>query len=352
MTQQAESEHSPSSDPGASTSNRHRGTRAPASRAFPAYDGQRGLATSTQLRDEGWTPDALRHARGRTIQLVFPRVYAPHVGPLGAEDRLVAAFLWAGESAVLSGRVALERQGLTMASGGTCIFLVPATHRARQTAGVRTVRTTREVWVAGFRDCVPVTDVARALCDAAIHQELHGDALRAATVSSLQRRLTHPDRLRAELGERPTNGLRPVLEALDEFCAGAWSLPEAALARLVADDPELPAYLMNVELRSPEDGDLLGVPDGYFPSCAVAVQVHSREYHSGHDEQGRDRWSATVEKDGRMIERNVIVIPVTPTSIDRRPERVLERIRRVIAANAHRELPDVVVRKRAVPEPD
>lgn len=347
MTQHAGSEGPHDGDPDArSTSGAGRAKRSTASRKFPVFDGQRGLATSIQLRDDGWTPDALRHARGRAIQLVFPRVYAPHLGPLGPEDRLVAAFLWAGGAAVLTGRVALERHGLSMSSGGTCLFLVPSTHRARQTAGVATIRTTRPVTIACFRDCVPITDVARALCDAATHQELRGEALRAATVSALQRRLTHPDRLRAELGERPTNGLRAVIEALEEFCSGAWSLPEASLARLVADDPDLPEYLMNVELRSPDDDELLGVPDGYFPSCGVAVQVHSREHHSGHDEQGTDRWSATVEKDAKMIERSVVVIPVTPNSIDRRPDRVLSRIRRVVATNEGRPSPEVVVRHR------
>lgn len=356
MSQHAESEPTPSGNQGASPPGRanpasasgSRSAARPADRrrAFPQLHGQRGLATSAQLRDEGWTADALRHTRGRTTQLIFPRVYAPHLGPLTTEDRLVAAFLWAGEHAVLTGRVALERHGLNIASGGTCLFLVPTTHRARQTAGVATIRTTRAVTVATFRDCVPITDVARALCDAGVYQDLRGDELRATTIAVLQRRLTHPERLRAELAERPTNGLRPVFAALEEFSAGAWSLPEATLGRLVAGDAELPAYVMNVELRSLETDEFLGCPDGYFPSCGVALQVHSRAHHSGHDEQGRDRWSATVEKDSKLIEANVIVMPITPNSIDRQPERVLARIRRVVAKSSGRELPDVVVRQR------
>lgn len=314
-------------------------------RQFPTFTNQRSVATSAQLRAHGWTPDAVRHARGRRIQQVFPRVFVSHLGPLDAQDRTIAAYLWAGDGAVLSGRVALERHGLDVPSQGTCLFLVPSTHRSRRVAGVATVRTTRPVPIAAFRDCVPMTDVARALCDAAVHQQLRDSELRGATMSALQRWLTHPDRLRAELDERPRNGLQPVHEALREFSAGAWSLPEAALARLVKDDPDLPVCLLNKQLRTP-DKVLIGVPDGYFEDGGVAVQVHSKAFHSGHDNEGKDRWSATVEKDGTMVEHEVIVVPVTPTSIEHRPHKVLARIRRVVMANKGRTLRNVIVHDR------
>lgn len=287
----------------------------------------------------------MHHAAGRRIQQVFPRVFVSHLGPIDARDRTIAAYLWAGDGAVLTGRVALERHGLDVPSRGTCLFLVPSTHRARHVAGVATVRTTRPVPVAAFRDCVPMTDVARALCDAAAHQQLLGNELRGATISALQRRLTHPDRLRAELAERPRNGLQPVHEALDEFTAGAWSLPEAALARLMTSNPDLSDCLLNKQLTTP-DGTHIGVPDAYFEDGGVAVQVHSQTFHSGLDDAGKDRWSATVEKDGTMVEHQVIVVPVTPTSIDRRPQKVLDRIRRVVLANRGRRLPGVIVADR------
>ncbi len=310
---------------------------------MPGIPEQRCILTSTQLSERGWTADAIRHARGRRIQLVLPRVFATHLGPLDVQDRLVAAFLWAGDGAVLTGRVALQRHGLDVPSLGACLFLVPTTHRSRRAAGVSTVRTTRPVPVAAFRDCVPLTDVARALCDAAVHQQLRGEALQSATMSALQRRLTHPDRLRTELEERPRNGLQPVRRALKDYLAGAWSLPEAALAKLIRAEPGLPPCLLNTELCTPDEV-VIGVPDAYFEDGGIAVQVHSKAFHSGVDSQGKDRWSATVEKDGTMVENRVIVVPVTPNSIERRPEQVLTRIRRVVTANRGRRLPGVIVR--------
>ena len=287
----------------------------------------------------------MRHATDRRIRRIFPRVYATHLAPLDAHDLLVAAYLWAGEGAVLTGRVALDRHGLAVPCAGGCLFLVPSTHRTRRVNGVATMRTTRPMPVAMFRGCVPITTVDQALCDAAVHQGLGGDELQALVMAALQRRLTHPDRLREALDQRTAGGLRPIRQALEEFCAGAWSLPEAALARVLAQDSEFSDCVFNAELRT-SDGELIGVPDGYFEDGGVAVQVHSKAFHSGFDEQGKDRWSRTVEKDGDMTEHGVVVLQITPASIERRPDKVLARIRRVVGLNRGRRLDDVIVRDR------
>lgn len=333
-------------EPGGATSGKPTSRkRASRERTFPVLDGQRGLATAAQLYEHGWTPSSVRHARERTIQQVLPGVYAPHRGPLGGDDRLVAAKLWAGDGAVLTGRVALERHGLDVDSGGTCVFLVPESHRARQAGGVRTVRTGRRIRVAAHRDCVPVTDVARALCDAVALQDLAGEALEATTISALQRRLTHPSLLSAELAQRSVSSAADIRSALDAFTSGAWSLPEASLAQLVAQAPDLVGFVQNVEL-STTSGTVIGTPDGYFTHSGVVVQVHSRQFHSGIDDEGRDRWSTTVEKDGRYVENGVAVVQVTPASIHRRPERVIARLRSAVEANRGRDLAHLVVRDR------
>lgn len=202
------------------------------------------------------------------------------------------------------------------------------------------MRTTRDILVAAHKDDVPVTSVARALCDAAHLQGLTGTELRATTLSALQRRLTHPERLEEELRMRPANGLGPVRSALAEFADGVWSVPEGSLATLVRSDPTLPRYVLNPRLHT-VDGTLIGCPDGYFPTAGVAAQVHSTAFHSGVDEQGKDRWSATVEKDAWYVEHGLVVVPVTPTSIARRPAQVLARIRAVVALHEGRDLSHV-----------
>ena len=210
-----------------------------------------------------------------------------------------------------------------------------------------TRRATRPVQVARHWEGVPLTTVARALCDAAALQGLAGEALRSTTIAALQRQLTHPRLLAEELAARSTRDLRQVRTALREFTEGAWSIPEAGLADLVRAAADLPPYFLNPVLTT-ADGEVIGCPDGYFASAGVAVQVHSRQHHSGYDGEGRDLWSATVEKDATYVEHGIVVVPVTPSSIARRSEQVLERIRTVVRQNRGRDLSRIHVRHRGI----
>ena len=97
---------------------------------------------------------------------------------------------------------------------------------------------------------------------------------------------------------------------------------------------------MNPRLSTP-GGVLIGVPDGYLPAAAVAIQVHSRAFHAGVDEHGRDRWSATVEADARYTRHGILVVAVTPITLRYEPDRFLSTLVDVVAAQGARPLPDV-----------
>jgi hypothetical protein len=51
-----------------------------------------------------------RYQLARRFQRVFPDVYAP-LGPLSLQDRTVAAWLWSGRQAVITGRAAAALHG-------------------------------------------------------------------------------------------------------------------------------------------------------------------------------------------------------------------------------------------------
>lgn len=307
----------------------------PARPTFPAVPEQFGLATRHQLTTAGFTRSAVRHAAGRDWREVRPGVYAPHRGPLDADARLAAAALWAGPHAVLTAGVALKRHGLTAAGTEEAVFLVPTTARSRQDGRVRTVRTGRPVPIAFYVGCVAVTAIERALVDLASQGPLLPTDVKALTLAALQQRRTTVERLEAELATAPRRGTQPVRQAVEVFARGAWSMPEVALGDLVADDPDLPGMLQNVPVTTP-GGTLIGTPDGFFAASGVAVQVHSRQFHSGYAEDGTDLWSMTVEGDGAYVEHDVICVGVTPRSIHRRPEQTLGRIRTVVLRNLGR----------------
>lgn len=310
---------------------------------FPDIDGQFTLATRQQLAAAGFTRAAVRHAADRDWQQVRPGVFAPHRGPLDADTRLVAAALWAGPHAVLTGAVALHRHGLEQADTSEAHFLVPATARTRQDGRARTIRSARPARVALQVGCVMVVSIERALMDLANHGGEAAETLQALTLAALQQRRTTPARVDAELEAAPRRGTAAVRRAVELFERGSWSMPEANLAELVAADGALPPMVQNIPLRSPDGSTLLGVPDGFFPDAGVAVQVHSRQFHSGYDEDGTDLWSMTVEDDGVYAEHDVICIGVTPRSIHRRPERTLARIRTVVLRNLGRSYGPVLV---------
>jgi hypothetical protein len=88
------------------------------------------------------------------------------------------------------------------------------------------------------------------------------------------------------------------------------------------------------------DGTELPTPDGWFDGAAVAIQVHSREYHDG-----ADAWDETVMGDGVLGEYGVTVVPVTPRRLSETPDAVLRRIERVHERARRLPRPDV----RALP---
>jgi hypothetical protein len=123
--------------------------------------------------------------------------------------------------------------------------------------------------------------------------------------------------------------------ALAEAEEGAWSVPEADLARIVHASGTLPAMWANPQLWI--GGRRLPTPDGWFDDVALAVQVHSRKYHAGELD-----WEATVAADAVFVEHGVPVLAVTPSQIARDPDGVLGRIERAHASACLRPRPQVV----------
>ncbi len=125
------------------------------------------------------------------------------------------------------------------------------------------------------------------------------------------------------LGRR---GSRVVRRALEDVQAGAWSLPEAALAKLVVRSSTLPEPWPNAELKTLDRRPLTS-PDLWFDDVGLAVMVHSRAYHAIGEE-----WEHTVAGDSDLVTQGVTVLGVTPTQLARSPEIVLDRVERAYAA--------------------
>ena len=312
-------------------------------RVFPEKSpGRRGLATARELIESGWTHSAIDHMVATTGAEPFPRVFVNHRGPIDQATQLVAAGLWAGQAATLTGLAALElHRVFMMERPPTWRFLVPAPHWQRA-SGIAVLAKTERLPASTVINGVPVAVPERALADAGRFAELPPGQLRLLAISVLQRRLTSPERLEYELSAGRRNGTKAVREGCRIFRTGPWSMPEAWLKRVVAEHGRLPAMLCNPRLVS-SDGQFIGVPDGYFPSVGVAVQVHSRTFHTGVDENGVDLWERTVEHDSDFGAYGIVVLGVTPSTLWQAPGRFLGRLERAVAAQAGRPLSAVRV---------
>jgi very-short-patch-repair endonuclease len=71
------------------------------------------IVSRAQLQAAGWSEPRIRQGlRGRRWQTVHPGVYSTHTGPIGYDEQLLAALLYAGPDAAWSHYTAAEQLGL------------------------------------------------------------------------------------------------------------------------------------------------------------------------------------------------------------------------------------------------
>lgn len=304
---------------------------------------QFGLLTRRQLRRGGVTNAAIRWAIGRRWQLVLPGVVATFTGRLDADQRLVAGSLYAGPDALLSGPVGARLHGVTapwVSTYPVLTFLVPET-KTNRTSGFVTVRRTQRQDLRPVRlRGIAVASAARCVADAA-RTCRRGDDAQALTISALQRRVTSVDHLYAELLAGPVRFSAAVRAGITLFQAGAWSISEVDLLKALAQSSILPPVMPNPVLRL-STGETLPTPDAWIDDVGLAIQLHSRTYHS------RDRdWDGTVMGDGELGAAGITVIGVTPHQLRLDPESFVRRVERAYLALRRRGgRPDVVATDR------
>lgn len=295
---------------------------------------QAGLATTAQLATLGFSRSAIRTRLLRDWVFVLPRVIATTRVALDAHQRLVAASLFAGPEAFIGSLTAAEWHDVRAAAVDRKVrVVVPAPRRIVAQSFVvvrRTRRPDQRVW---SRPPLLIAPPARAVADAA--REAGEERARAIVLEAVQRRIVPLSALRHELHAGPVAGSQRLRRALAAAEFGAWSVPEADLAELVRTSELLPEMWLNPRLSV--GGIRLPTPDGWFEDVGLAVQVHSRRYHSGELD-----WESTVSADGVFAEHGVPVLAVTPRQIAGAPDDVLGRIEHAYVAAAARPRPPVV----------
>ena len=283
-------------------------------------DHQLGVVTRRQLLDSGVEAGAVRWRLGRTWRLLLPGVVLLEPSFPSTPQRLVAALLLAGPDSWLSGATAAGLHGLPGAPDDPTVHvLVPAPRRPREVAWVSIRRTHLIDERLVERGPLRWSCAARALVDAAADAPT-ASATRSMVIAAVQDRRVRLDDVQHWVEARRPNGRLVLRQAVREAAAGAWSLPEADLLRLIRTSHVLPEPWPNPGLVDGA-GHRLTTPDVWFDDVAMAVMVHSRRFHAATLD-----WDHTVDRDSDLGACRIAVVGVTPSSIERRPAQVLDRI--------------------------
>jgi hypothetical protein len=304
-------------------------------------EGQRKVVTRRQLVECGMTRSAIQYRvrPGGRWRVILPGVYAASDGIVTAGQREMAAMLYAGPSAVMTGAFAVRHYGLVASGPDYIEVLVPVeVHRRQSVRYLRLIHTERmpaEVTDAGP---IRVAGPARAVADAVRgYRDIH-DA-QSVISAALQRELCTLADLGTELRDGPTRGSAMLRDGLRDAATAIWSAAEGDFMALIRGS-DLPQPQYNVALYT-LDGTLLGIVDAWWEEAGVAAEVESQEFHFK-----RDDWQNTMDRGNKITKHRVQLLHFSPVKIKSAGRTVLADLRDAIEEGMAAPAPSV----RAVPQ--
>jgi hypothetical protein len=298
---------------------------------------QHGVISLAQAERLGLSMTTIRYRirPGGTWQRVLPGVYFAFSGS-GIPDQFdMAAVLYCGTGCAITGLAALRQWGVRLPEPRArwqalrsaprrdqppevVDVLVSAERRRTSRDYVRIHRTNRFPRMVTVRDEIPATLIPRALADAALLLDDVRD-IRAVVAAAVQQRVCTPSELNAELGVSRLHNAARVRSVLAEVTGGIRSSPEGDLMDLIKK-ARLPMPCFNARLYF--NGEMLAVPDAWWPAAGVAVEVDSREWH-----MSPEQWEHTMRRHAAMAAAGIRVLHFTPRQLRTEPDLVIGRIR-------------------------
>lgn len=263
-----------------------------------------------------------RRIRTGTWVRLLPGVYLTASATAGTEQRRIAAALYAGPGAQLTGLTALHWYGFRYAPATEKVHvLVPHGSRCRSVGFVVVQRAMSLDEAERHAGLYQVTSPARATVDACrALTELRG--VRAIVAEAIHGGHTSATALDNEIRRAGRSRTALVRRAHTEVLDGIRSAPEAELRDLTTTSTVLPTIMWNPRLTT-VDGTPLPTPDGWLPDVGIALEVDSAEHHSG-----PDGWRRTLARSNTLSQYGVAVLHFTPTEIRATPQLVLATIER------------------------
>jgi hypothetical protein len=258
-------------------------------------------------------------------QRLLPGVYLAVTGVPTADQRDMAALLYAGPGTVITGPAALRRHGLRAPRTETVDVLIPVGRQRRNAGFVAIHLTTRLPSLVCVKESIQFALAPRAVADTALGLASLPE-VRAVVAGAVQQRSCTLGQLTGELDSGPVNGSALLREALTEVSAGVRSAAEADLRSLIIR-AGLPLPMFNARLY--ESGVLIAVADAWWPDAGVAAEVDSREWHLS-----PQTWEQTMRRHARMTARGILVMHFSPRQVRWEPAEVVAAIRSALRSRA------------------
>ncbi|WP_323808364.1 hypothetical protein [Prauserella endophytica] len=265
---------------------------------------------------------------------VLPGIVVLQTSPPTQEQRVVAALLFAGGEAVVTGVEACRRLGFRdaelPASAGVHV-LVPHEHKL-QSSGFLTVERTKRMPTAVPRGRVPLAPPVRAVLDAA-RRIRTVDPVAKLLIEAIQRGRCTTEALSYELEHGTQRGTaipRRVLAQIERLR----SVAEFHARRIVADVAVPPTH-WNHELYGPDDS-YVACPDAWWDDVGLAWEVDSLDFHFS-----VDGYAKTLARNTRYAEVGVTVVQTLPSRLLNDPAAVVAELNAAYQAAAARPRPAV-----------
>jgi hypothetical protein len=299
---------------------------------------QPGVVRSATLEDIGVARSSIsrRCRKGGPWQRLLPGVILLGNAVPTDVQRLRAAVLYVGDSAVVTGIWALRLHGLRNLPDAGDIQVLAPTECRTGSGGFITVERTTRVPTPHTRLGIPLAPVHRAVLDAARRQS-DFDTIIAMMAEAIQRRRCTAKALADEVRDGNQRGTAIARRALAPLLNGAHSVAEVDAWKLWQLSG-LPPCQWNVKLFG-ADGRHVATPDAWCDDVALAWEIDSRGSHSEHSD-----FADTLARNARYVAAGVVVLQALPARLRTEPGKVLDEIHAAYETARSRPRPDVHLR--------
>lgn len=267
---------------------------------------------------------------------LLPGIILLHPTEPTDEQRLRAALIRGGTSAMLTGLWALRRHGLRQLPEPDDVHILVPDKREITSSGFALVERTTRLPDPIARCGLPVAPVFRAALDAS-RRIRDFDTVQALLAETVQRKRCTAEQLERELRLGSQRGSAIPRRALQAILQGAESVAEAD-AWEIWKLAGLPSAQWNVRVFN-ERGAFVAKPDAWCDDIAFAWEIDSRRWHSEWDD-----YSSTLDRNARYAAAGIAVLQTLPIRLRTEPDRVIAELRATYAAAQRRPRPPVSCR--------